>query len=254
VIDTRLSEWQGQDADVWRTAWDVPRVEFYERLGSTNDRALELAVLPKNAFAVVIAEEQTAGRGRRGAPWHSPPGSGLWMSVVLPWSQPKPHVTLLVGIAVAEAIEEATGGLRVGIKWPNDLVRGRKKIAGVLCESAGNAVVAGMGVNLRPLESAPPDVAQRATSLEEESGKSVSPSKLAWLIVTTLRRLALDGSGLDSAVQADLGARDVLLGASVDTDEHGPGIARGIDRSGSLVLERPDGSRVRVVAGSVRPQ
>ncbi len=251
---TRLSQWQSEDAGVWRVAWDVPRVEFYDRIGSTNDRALQLAGLPKNAFAVVIAEEQTAGRGRRGATWHSPPGSGLWMSVVLPWSQAKPHVTLLVGIAVAEAIEEATGGLRVGIKWPNDLVRGRKKIAGVLCESAGSAVVAGMGVNLRPLATAPQDVAQRATSLEEESGKSCSPSRLAWLIVTALRRRAVDGLGLDPDVQADLCARDVLLGTAVDTDEHGPGIARGIEPSGSLLLERPDGSRVRVVAGSVRPQ
>lgn len=255
MTSTPLAEWQGGRADSWRTAWDVPVVEAYESIGSTNDRALELAADPRNAFAVVIADRQTQGRGRRGATWHSPAGSGLWMSTVLPWSRPAPHVTLLVGLAVAVAIEIATRRLRVAIKWPNDLVVGRRKLGGVLCESAGAAVVAGIGINLRPLGDAPPeDVSQRATSLEEEVGISLSPSELAGLIVGSLKRLAREGTALDPGVLEDLAARDSLLGATVDSDEHGPGVARGIDPSGALLLERPDGSRVRVVAGSVRPQ
>ena len=226
----------------------MPVVEAYASIGSTNDRALELAARTESAFAVVIADEQTAGRGRRGSEWHSPPGAGLWMSVVLPWPRPVPHVTLLVGFAVAEAIEEAARGMRVGLKWPNDLVVGRRKLGGVLCESAGGAVVAGIGVNLRPVPAI-----DRATSLETESGKSLPASVLAGSIIPALRRRALDGLRLDPDVLADLRARDALLGAAVDTDEHGRGIARGIEADGALLLERPDGTRVRVVAGSVRP-
>lgn len=243
-----LAEWQGGSAAEWRAAWGVPLVEAYASIGSTNDRALELAAGAGNAFAVVVADEQTEGRGRRGATWHSPAGSGLWMSTVLPGSRPAPHVTLLVGLAVAEAIEAATEGVRVGLKWPNDLFVGRRKLGGVLCESAGAAVVAGIGINLRPVP-----VIDRATSLETESGNALPASILAGFIVAALRRRPLDGATLDAGVLADLGARDTLLGAEVDTDEHGRGTARGIDAFGALLLERPDGSRVRVVAGSIRP-
>jgi BirA family biotin operon repressor/biotin-[acetyl-CoA-carboxylase] ligase len=232
----------------WRAAWDVPVVEAYASIGSTNDRALALAADARNAFAVVIADEQTEGRGRRGATWQSPAGAGLWMSTVLPWSRPASHVTLLVGLAVAEAIEEAAGRVRVGLKWPNDLLVGGRKVGGVLCESAGAAVVAGIGVNLRPVTEI-----DRATSLEAESGNSLPASTLVGLIVTALKRRARDGGPLDARVLGDLSARDALLGAAVDTDEHGPGMARGIEADGALLLERPDGSRVRVVAGSVRP-
>ena len=243
-----LERWQGGTTESWREAWQVPRLEVYASIGSTNDRALALAADPAQAWAVVIADEQTAGRGRRGAGWHSPPGAGLWMSVVLPWSRPAAHVTLVIGLAVAEAIEQAVGdGLRIGLKWPNDLEVGRRKLGGVLCESAGAAAVAGVGINLRPV------VVDRATSLETESGISLSASTLAGSIVTALRRRAVSAPTLDDLSLTALGERDALLGRPVDTDEHGHGIGRGIDRYGALLLERPDGSRVRVVAGSVRP-
>jgi biotin-(acetyl-CoA carboxylase) ligase len=111
-------------------------------------------------------------------------------------------------------------------------------------------VVAGIGINLRSLGTTPAmSLAYRATSLEAECGKPLAAAELAGSIVGRLksRPLALDG-----AATGALAARDALLGARVETEEHGPGIARGIDSSGALVLERPDGSRVTVVAGSVR--
>lgn len=242
-----LERWDGAPVESWRTAWGVPRLEVYASIGSTNDRALELAADASHAFAVVIADEQTAGRGRRGAGWHSPPGSGLWMSVVLPWSRPAPFVTLVIGLAAAEAVEMAAGdGVRIGLKWPNDLYVGGRKLGGVLCESAGAAAVAGLGINLRPV------VVDRATSLEAESGRLFSASVLAGSIVASLKRCSAPVGALDGATLAGLGARDALAGQAVETDEQGPGTARGIDRDGALVLERPDGSRVRVGAGSVR--
>jgi BirA family biotin operon repressor/biotin-[acetyl-CoA-carboxylase] ligase len=247
-----LSEWQGRAVSSWRDAWRVPRLEVHATIGSTNDRALELAIEPASAFAVVIADEQTAGRGRRGAGWHSPAGAGLWMSIVLPWSRPAPHVTLLLGLAVAEAIERVAAGLRVGLKWPNDLQIGRRKVGGVLCESAGAAVVAGIGINLRPLEGAPAELRERATALETETSSMLPASTLAGSVIASLQGRSAPAPTLEPAVLAELSGRDALAGAPVDTDEHGHGIGRGIDREGALLLERPDGSRVRVVAGSVR--
>jgi BirA family biotin operon repressor/biotin-[acetyl-CoA-carboxylase] ligase len=239
--------WQGREPRAWAAAWGVRLVETYASIGSTNDRALEIASTAEGAFAVVIADEQTAGRGRRGARWHSPPGSGLWMSVVLPASRPAPHASLLVGLAVAEAIEAVSAEVRVGIKWPNDLMVRGGKLGGILCESAGAAVVAGIGINLR--SSPASALAYRATSLEAECGKSIPPSELAGSIV---RRLTGRSLVLDAAAASALAGRDALLDSAVDTEEHGPGVARGIDRGGALVLERADGSRVSVVAGSVR--
>ena len=236
--------WQGREPHAWAQAWGVPLVEVYATIGSTNDRALELASERRGEPAVVIAEEQTAGRGRRGARWQSPPGGGLWMSVVLPASRPSRHASLLVGLAVAEAIEAVAPEVQVGIKWPNDLLLRGGKLGGILCESAGAAVVAGIGINLRSTT-----LPQRATSLEAECGKVFAPSDLAGSIIGALSGRSLE---LDAVSARELEARDALLGALVVTEEHGTGVARGIDASGALVLERPDGSRVSVVAGSVR--
>ena len=248
--------WQGRSTGDWAEAWEVPLVEAYAHIGSTNDRALELASASGgHAFSVVIADEQTAGRGRRGARWHSPPGSGLWMSVVLPGGQVAPHASLLVGLAVAEGIEDAAASVAVGIKWPNDLMIRGGKVGGILCESGGGATVAGIGINLRSLAMTPAlGLSYRATSLEAESGMSLPASELATSIVRRLKVRGARGLALDASAVADLSRRDALLGIPVETEEHGRGIARGIDRSGALVLEWSDGSRVAVVAGSVRFQ
>jgi len=255
VSDGPLTHWQGEPVATWRALWGVPAFEAYERIGSTNDRAKELAGEPRNAFAVVIAAEQTRGRGRRGAVWHSPAGTGLWMSVVLPGPAPSLHVPLLVGLAVAEAIQDAEAAVRVGIEWPNDLVVGRRKLGGILCEGVAAAVVAGIGINVRALQGGfPPSLADRATSLESEGFNTLSHSVLGGFIVRALkRRLGQPCPRLPADALDELAARDALASRPVLTEEHGPGVARGIESDGALILERADGSRVRVVAGSVRP-
>jgi biotin-(acetyl-CoA carboxylase) ligase len=166
------------------------------------------------------------------------------MSVVLPHGGAAPHTTLLVGLAVAKAIEDVAREVRVGI-----MIRGGK-VGGILCESVGSSAVAGIGINLRSL-GAPSalGLAYRATSLEAESGKSLSASVLAGFVS---RRLQAGSLTFDAAAAAELAGRDALVGSPIETEEHGRGIARGIDRTGALLLERPDGSRVSVVAGSVR--
>jgi BirA family biotin operon repressor/biotin-[acetyl-CoA-carboxylase] ligase len=169
---------------------------------------------------------------------------------VLPHGGAAPHTTLLVGLAVAKAIEDVAREVRVAIKWPNDLMIRGGKVGGILCESVGSSAVAGIGINLRSL-GAPSalGLAYRATSLEAESGKSLSASVLAGFVS---RRLQAGSLTFDAAAAAELAGRDALVGSPIETEEHGRGIARGIDRTGALLLERPDGSRVSVVAGSVR--
>ena len=118
---------------------------YFSTVGSTNDAALALAERGDAEGAIVIASSQTAGRGRRGRAWHSPAGSGLYVSVVLAPARAREEpdratalLTLTAGVAIAEAIERVTG-LAPAIKWPNDLLVGRRKLAGILAEGVATS-------------------------------------------------------------------------------------------------------------------
>ena len=260
----RLTHWEGEPIAVWAELWELngalgevpPTFEVHDELGSTSDRLREMAERGAGSFSVVIAESQSAGRGRRGATWHSPSGSGLWMSVLLPARSPSvSYVPLLVGLATAGAVDNSVPGAEAGLEWPNDVIVRGTKVAGVLCEAGdGGRVVAGIGVNVRtPPGGFAPDIAERAGSLEALLGCSVSRASLASEVLRGLRRLAAArlGNVLPEPLLDDLNRRDVLAGRRVRTEQEGRGTARGIARSGALVLERPDGSRVHVVAGSM---
>ena len=144
-----------------------------------------------------MADEQTAGRGRRGREWFSPPGSGLYVSIVLTPGRARHQparatmlLTLAAGVALAEAVETATA-LRVDLKWPNDLFVARRKLAGILAEAAGverapQPVVLGYGINISPM-AYPPELRDRATSLESEAGR---PVDRALVLVETLAAVA----------------------------------------------------------------
>jgi len=256
---TLLTHWEGEPVTVWQQLWEVPVLEAHQRLGSTNDRAGELAREGAMAFTTVLAEEQTSGRGRGGKVWRSPPGTGLWLSTLLRQDGPVPlTLPLLVGLAAARAIEAVHPDVHVGIKWPNDLFLDGRKIGGVLCESmlgpnATGSVVAGVGLNLRqPPEGFPSDIASTAASVEGVSRQPVRRSALASRLMAELHRLC--GPSLDevtASLIAEFGPRDVLMGHDVLTAQ-GPGTARGIDSSGALILERADAARVRVISGSVQ--
>lgn len=252
----RLETWDGAGVEALRRRWGVPSVEAYHRIGSTNDRALELARAGCAPFAVIVAENQSAGRGRRGATWLSPPGCALTMSVVLPRlaSETRSPVSLLVGLATAEAIESCSPISEVGIKWPNDLWIGGRKVGGVLVETVGESAIAGIGVNVRtPPGGFTAELREIATSLETHGLKYLCISDLALHIVTCMKlRFEDAGRGLDRADLAAISRRDVLRGRAVRSEQAGDGTAAGISTDGALVLERADGSRRRVVAGSVR--
>ena len=240
------------------------RITYYASVGSTNDLAGELAAGGALEGTTIVADHQTAGRGRRGRSWFSPPGSGLYVSIVLrppAGGGPTPAVTLLTlmaGVAIAEGVRAATG-LPAGIKWPNDLVVERRKLAGILAEAAGGAdslqaVVLGYGINVRPA-AYPPELAARATSLEAELGREVDRGLV---LAETLAALA--------GRYADLvaGRFDVILGAWralapssrgtivewTATDGPRQGRTEGIDEGGALLV-RTDAGLERIIAGEL---
>jgi BirA family biotin operon repressor/biotin-[acetyl-CoA-carboxylase] ligase len=228
---------------------------WYDEVGSTNDVAAALAAAGARTGTVVVAGSQRAGRGRQGRPWSSPPGAGLYISTVLrPGARVPPLLTLGAGLAVAEGVEAATG-LRAALKWPNDLMAGARKLAGLLAEScvqpegAAPALVLGVGLNLRRATH-PPALAGVVTSLEEELGRDVDRGfVLAECLAALAARWADLVDGRDDAVLAAWRGRAVL-GRQVEWDA-GRGVAEDVDGTGALVVRTTRG-RLRITSGEVR--
>ncbi len=248
-----LTHWEGEPLRVWEGLWGIAELEAWDSLGSTNDRVRDRARSGAPPWTVVIADEQTAGRGRSGRPWHSPRGLGLWMSFLV-----RRHdagegalTPLLAGLAVARAIEKRTR-LEVGVKWPNDLWVGGRKLAGVLCEAVGARVVVGVGVNVRQRpDDFAPELRDLATSVEVAAGEGVARGALAGGILAEARTL-LDRPAprLEPAVATELERRDVLAGRQVRVAGR-EGVAAGVDARGRLLIETAPGEVRPVVAGHV---
>lgn len=230
-------------------------VQFFPAVGSTNDVA---ASLPHRS--VVVAGEQTAGRGRRGRTWFSPPGSGLYVSVVLAPAAARVDparattlLTLTAGVALAEGVEAATG-LSVDLKWPNDLLVSGRKLAGILAERHADTVVLGYGINV--LATAfPPELRGQATSLESEIGRRIESDLVLDDTLAALSRRyedLLDGR-FDAILDAWRRRAPAASGARVSwTTMEGAqsGVTAGIDAQGALLVQV--GDRVeRIVSGEV---
>jgi BirA family biotin operon repressor/biotin-[acetyl-CoA-carboxylase] ligase len=232
-------------------------VEHHSLIGSTNDRARTLA----NEGAVVVADAQTAGRGRRGHTWYSPPGSGLYVSVVLAPARARVEparatslLTMTAGVAIAEGVETATG-LRATLKWPNDVYVGRRKLAGILAESHGDLVVVGYGINVAA-DVYPPALTDQATSLESELGR---PVDRLIVLAETLAALAaryddlLDGR-FDAILDTWRSRAPAAVGARVEwttPDGAASGLTDGVDPDGALRV-RIQGRIERLVGGEIR--
>lgn len=189
--------------------------------------------------AVAVCDVQTGGRGRLGRAWEAPPGTSILCSVLLkpPRAANVPQLSLVAGIAVAEAVERATG-LAAQIKWPNDVMLNRRKVAGVLAEVAAEAVVLGIGVNVNQrFEELPPDARVQPASLYTIDGVVRERAGVLGDLIGALERsydLWLEG-GLDLLYDG-LGARDFLRGRKIVVDGH-TGIGIGIDRAGRFEID-----------------
>lgn len=248
----RAERFDGLSPDRLATMWGVPRVDAWRRIESTNDRAVVLARAGAPRGTVVVADEQLAGRGRHGGRWLSASGAGLWMSIVLDESDAFPQVTLLAGVATAEAVEAEVPGASVTIRWPNDLMLAGGKVGGILAEVVSGRLVVGIGVNLTPPKGGFPVLRTPPATLDQATTANVSRSALAGRVIGQVHSKLERAHPDRDAIQALVG-RDALLGRAVDTEQHGEGVARGIDQRGLLVLERPDGNRVHITAGRVTP-
>jgi len=258
--DSPLETWEGRSVGSWAQRLGLEHFEAHATIGSTNDRLRELVAGGLGGPACLVADEQTAGRGRVGRRWESPAG-GLWSSTFLPATAGvAPTLPLVAGVAAARALE-AEFGLRVGLKWPNDVLLAGGKLGGILCEAVGAGVVVGIGINIVAPEAGasggreagePPGAPLPPTAIEDH----VEPSDGSrGRVLLSVVRALMEGSrpGGWAAVRDEWIARDALVGRRVVCSVGVRGVARGIDESGGLVVRTADGTEI-VRAGSVRPE
>jgi len=240
------------------------KVIWHAETGSTNADAAALAEGGGPEGAVVLADLQTAGRGRLGRSWSSPPGAGIYASILL---RPEPGVASLLsiaaGVAIAEAIEEVSG-LSPGLKWPNDVyldggeAHPPRKVAGILAEggvSGGKTwVVVSFGINVLPA-ALPPQLTQ-ATSIEIELGRAVDRGELlaACLVRLSARYADLKAGRRAAVLDTWRGRAASTFGRRVEWDDGGAvvsGTVTDIDDDGGLVVATASGA-ARIVSGEVR--
>ncbi len=241
------------------------RFHYFLDLDSTNRYARELADRGAPEGEVVIAESQSRGRGRLGRAWISPPYANLYFSVILRPRLPPlhaPQITLMAAVAVGDAVEAFLSCPAV-IKWPNDILVGGKKLAGILAESSGSSttiefVILGIGVNVNwPQRLMPDMIRDRATSLLDLRQSSVDREAFFRRLIQDLDRCygVLEERGF-GALAPVWESRFGLRGCKVKvvmTDQVLMGRAQGIDCNGALIVETGGGERRRIIAGDVIP-
>ncbi|MFD2612052.1 biotin--[acetyl-CoA-carboxylase] ligase [Paenibacillus gansuensis] len=238
-------------------------IRMLDTVDSTQRVAREWVAAGAEEGSVVLAEGQTAGRGRMERKWHSPQGKGIWMSLILKPTVPihfLPQLTLLTAVALCRAVKQ-TIPVECGIKWPNDLLIGGRKTAGILLESSAEDerlryVIAGIGVSVNLTEEDyPPELREIATSLRIAAGHAVDRTELLQTFFKQFEDLydlyLQQGFGpirtLWEASSITIGRKVSVRSASGDIT----GLALGIDEHGALLLQLDDGNIKPVYSGDV---
>ena len=244
------------------------KLRFFESIHSTNTHAMAQAEAGAPDGMVYVADEQTAGRGRGAHAWSSPPGSGLYVSVLLrPRIAPADALwlSLAAGLAVHDAVQRATS-LKADLRWPNDLLFGKQKFCGILSEMNAEVtrirhMVIGIGINVNQQEFSP-ELREVATSLYIETGRQWPRQKLLAALLESLDREvnALTASERSEEEEASILARlegtsSWIRGKRVYVEEQNgySGLTEGLDARGFLLIRTPDGLRT-VYSGGVREQ
>jgi len=238
------------------------KIYSYRKVGSTNLLGFRLAETGSEEGTLIVADEQSKGKGRMGRSWYSPPRLGLWMSLILRPDIPPfkaPGLSICAGLALAQSIKEMTG-IEAKIKWPNDCLIDGKKVGGILLELSAeldriNFVIVGIGVNVNhSAQDFPRNLSQTATSMKIRLGKDLSRLALLTSFLEEFERIYLDfkKKGL-SAQREMIKSFSSLLGKKVAV-RFGKGkiegMAENIDENGSLVIRTKKGEKV-VRAGEV---
>ncbi len=242
-----MVSWLGHEGEALARELGLPRVEALRRVGSTMDAAHALAAEGALAGTLVIAEEQTAGRGRGGRSWTSVPRAGLWMTLI---ERPRDAdsldvLSLRVGLHLAPVLERWTSG-PVSLKWPNDLYVGHRKLAGVLIEARWRGaradwVAIGVGINLTPPPDAPDAIGLGGLDTAADTAADAAAEAAAVLAeaVPAIRAAAFAGGPLREDELLAFASRDLARGRSVT--EPARGTARGISPAGELLVETAAG-------------
>lgn len=244
-------------ADKLGTSFVGRKVIYYPRLASTMDAARQEAQRGAVEGTVIIAGEQTGGRGRVKRTWLSPEGNIALSIILYPSVSSLPYLMMLASLAVAHSIEVVTG-LKAQVKWPNDILIRGKKVGGILTEGEvkgrriGYAIIGvGLNVNLRVADY--PEISAVATSLSDELGRGVPPVDVVRHLLVEMEQLYLTLPAGESIYEA-WRDRLVTLGRRVYVESGNnrlEGMAESVDGSGALHLRHADGSLTRIVAGDV---
>lgn len=239
-------------------------LHYYDSIDSTNTQAKRMAAQGAPHGTVLVARHQTGGRGRLGRSFHSPEGSGVYLSVILrPDCMPGQlmHLTCAAAVAMCDAVEHSAN-LRPGIKWINDLVIGNQKLGGILTElglepGSGRVSYAVIGIGINCAQQAddfPPEIRQIATSLNMACGNPIDPMLLAAHMIRALHRMDA-GIFIEKNTIMDAYRRNcVTLGKQVQLLQNGtvrPCTAMDIDDDGALIVVFQDGHRETVNSGEV---
>ena len=235
-------------------------MEIYDEIDSTNNRAKQLAMQGAAHGTVVLARQQTVGRGRFGRKFFSPENSGVYISFVLRPSLPAERavmITSMAAVAVARAMERVAD-VKASIKWVNDVYLGTKKACGILCEAgldfeSGQMqyVVAGIGVNVGRMDF-PPELREIATSISNECGRDISRSRFCAELINEMN--ALYPQLESGAFMAESRARSNVIGRDIVVlrgEERYPATAVDIDDRGNLLVRREDGSEAVLQSGEI---
>lgn len=228
-------------------------IHWHDTLPSTMPEAVRLALEGAPGGTVVGADEQTAGQGRYERRWHSEAGAGLYQTVILRLARPAPQVTLALGLATARAIETAAG-IKTDLRWPNDVLIGDRKVAGILVQLHNDAVIAGIGINVNQ-QRFPADVAGIATSLRLAAGREQPREDLliALLDEIDIHCEILSANGPAAILEMFTHASSYVRGRRVIVDDRVTGTTAGLNADGFLKLRRDDGVEQTILAGGVRP-
>lgn len=265
---TETKTWDGRSLEELRDRWDRRAIRIYASVGSTNDAAKSWADEGAPAGALVLADAQERGRGRTGKTWSSPPGGGVYLSMVLrPGNvQNADLLPILAGLGIVRELDRAFPALDPFLKWPNDLMMDDRKFGGVLCEASlgetgvGHLVV-GVGINVAPLpEDVPGEVRDRAAALEEVVRDGTARVDVADAVIAGLEAyLPRPPERLDAAMLDVLDGYDWLADRRVRVRQAGeedtlPGYCVGIAPDGALLFRPDRGALRRLRNATVEPE